>query len=93
MSARVWPSPTRPLSIERARKIRTVHPITRFDNIEDADDPARFARVGQFDFDVIEKRFLFELRDEVCAIDDQGIVYDRSPRSKADIVHLDELEI
>ena len=40
-----------------------------------------------------EKRFLFELRDEVCAIDDQGIVYDRSPRSKADIVHLDELEI
>ena len=79
--------------IERARKIRPVHPITRFDNIEDADDPARFARVGQFDFDPFEKRFLFELRDEVCAIDDQGIVYDRSPRSKADIVHLDELEI
>ena len=40
-----------------------------------------------------EKRFLFELRDQVPAIDDQGIVHDRSPRSKADIVHLDELEI
>jgi len=43
--------------------------------------------------DALEKRFPFELRDEVCAIDDQGSVYDRSPRSKADIVHLDELEI
>ena len=80
-------------SIERAGKIRTVQPIARFQNVEHAEDPARFARVGQFDFNVIEKRFLFELRDQVCAIDDQGIVHDRSPRSKADIVHLDELEI
>ena len=78
---------------ERAGKIRTVHPITRFDNIEDAEDAARFARVGQFDFDPFEKRFLFELRDQVCAIDDQSIVHDRSPRSEADIVHWDELEI
>ena len=75
------------VGIERAGKIRSVHPITRFDNVEDAEDAARFAGMGQFDFDAIEERFLFELRDQVCAIDDQSIVHDRSPRSEADIVH------
>ena len=43
--------------------------------------------MGEFDFDALEERFLFELRDQVCAIDDQSIVHDRSPRSEADIVH------
>jgi len=78
---------------ESCRIIRVLDVVEPRYRMKDADESGKIRLVGQFDFDALEKRFPFELRDEVCAIDDQGIVYDRSPRSKADIVHLDELEI
>jgi len=49
--------------------------------------------VGQFDFDVIEKRFLFEHGGEFGSIDQQFAIYDFSVCAEADIFDVNTTEI
>jgi hypothetical protein len=48
------------VAVERAGKIRTISPITRFKHIEDSGDTARLAGMSQLDLDSFKERFFFE---------------------------------
>jgi hypothetical protein len=48
------------IGIQCAGKIRPVQTITRFQNIEHADDAARLAQMRQVDFNAFAERFFFE---------------------------------
>jgi hypothetical protein len=48
------------IAIERAGKIQSVQTVARFENVKDADDPARLARMGQVNVHSLEEWLLLE---------------------------------
>ncbi len=77
-----------PVAVQRAGKIGTIQAITRFEDVEHAQDAARFAGMGDLDVDALEERLLLEQRGEFRAVDSQYATFNRRNRTETDVFNV-----